>query len=61
MEYKNYTASNILHPQVLVRLVVNKTGQKIIANNPAEVEAIKQYIKRVFNFDAATQTIGILK
>jgi hypothetical protein len=60
-EYEDYSASNILYPQVLVTLIINDTGQKIIATNPAEAEAIKKYVKRVLNFDAIPKTLEIIE
>jgi hypothetical protein len=41
--------------------VINDTGQRIIATNPAEAAAIKKYIKRVFNLETEERMFGILE
>ena len=60
-EYREYSASNLLYPQVLVTLVVKDTGQRIIATNPVEAAAIKKYIKRELNLEVEEKTFGILE
>ena len=59
-EFKEYSSSNILYPLDRVTLLIEDTGQRVIASSPQEAKAIKSYINRVFNLEVEERTSKVL-